>query len=477
MPQVPLNNSIAIDNADKLLPLQVLEIELSQPLPFIAAFHSEKQQHYTKALCLIKFHTFPLGVVELRLNGDGLPPQTYGPIIWQKLKRSILDHLQADGLPPIDALPEQGVLHPDHPACLKVREQFLAQAPFASIIISTRDRPLELRNCLQALLKLEYLDYEIIIVDNAPTSHATAEMIQASFPNEQKIRYIREDHPGISCARNRGIIEARSEFLAFTDDDVIVDRHWLTQLVSALSQSNDIVCATGFTMPLELDTPAQLWFENASWIATDEEARSRFQPRIIDKKLRYQQIYSGNMCGHGANMAARASFLQQIGGFAMFLGTGTPTMGAEDIAFFLDVTAHNKQLAIDPGAIIYHLHRREMAKLRYQIFGYGVGFTAYLVHIFLRYPKLFLALFTTVPLAILKRLFVKTAPKVTHNTFLDRQQDHDYPQELIRIQMKGYLYGPFLYGKSWWMTRKLRREMNALWKQGIAQKRVTHQKS
>ena len=49
--------------------------------------------------------------------------------------------------------------------------------------------------------------------------------------------------------------------MAFTDDDVTVDRHWLSSLAQVLLDDRDTACVTGLILPLELDTPAQLLFE------------------------------------------------------------------------------------------------------------------------------------------------------------------------------------------------------------------------
>jgi glycosyltransferase involved in cell wall biosynthesis len=45
-----------------------------------------------------------------------------------------------------------------------------------------------------------------------------------------RVRYLREDRPGVSWARNRGMMAARGEILAFVDDDVVVDLYWLVEL-------------------------------------------------------------------------------------------------------------------------------------------------------------------------------------------------------------------------------------------------------
>ena len=94
-----------------------------------------------------------------------------------------------------------------------------------SIVVSTRDHPEYLARCLRSLLTLHYPDYEVIVVDNAPSTTATAELIQSTYGHEARIHYVCENRPGLSLARNCGIKAARGEILAFTDDDVVVDTY------------------------------------------------------------------------------------------------------------------------------------------------------------------------------------------------------------------------------------------------------------
>ena len=111
--------------------------------------------------------------------------------------------------------------------------------PLMSIIVCTYNRCESLRDTMTAL-KQQRLGpgdaVELLIVDNN-SNDETKEVIddlskEFSFP----VRYIFEPAQGLSFARNRGVKEAKGEFIAFTDDDVIPSENWISNLRAAFMQ-------------------------------------------------------------------------------------------------------------------------------------------------------------------------------------------------------------------------------------------------
>jgi len=99
-----------------------------------------------------------------------------------------------------------------------------SQLPRATVVVPTICRfPSQLVGMVEQLLALDYPDFDIIIVDNrtAPNSPLP------ELPGGNRIRIVSEAVPGISAARNRGVMLATGDIVAFTDDDVLVDRGWL----------------------------------------------------------------------------------------------------------------------------------------------------------------------------------------------------------------------------------------------------------
>src|SRR5262249_22819701 len=133
--------------------------------------------------------------------------------------------------------------------------------PFATVVVPTLfRRPEELERCLLRLTQLDYPAYDIVVVDNRPDVDRPAEL-PALVRDDPRVRVVAERRPGTSAARNRGVAVAHGEFVAFTDDDTEVDRRWLRALMSRLVLDPAVDCVTGLVLPKELETPAQLWYE------------------------------------------------------------------------------------------------------------------------------------------------------------------------------------------------------------------------
>lgn len=92
----------------------------------------------------------------------------------------------------------------------------LEQKPFFSIIIPTRNRADLLKMCIQSVLNQDYSDFECIVIDDGSTDQ-TSQLIK-SF-DDNRIRYVYQDHQERSNARNRGIELANGKFICFSDDD------------------------------------------------------------------------------------------------------------------------------------------------------------------------------------------------------------------------------------------------------------------
>ena len=100
-----------------------------------------------------------------------------------------------------------------------------------SVVVTTWQRPVLLRNTLASLLEQSYRDFEIVVVCDGEDARLRA--ISREFDHEPRIRWI--SHPvnrGLPAARNTGAREAQGDVVLFLDDDVIADPDLLSAHMS-----------------------------------------------------------------------------------------------------------------------------------------------------------------------------------------------------------------------------------------------------
>lgn len=254
----------------------------------------------------------------------------------------------------------------------------VVRRPAISVVLCTRDRPEDLAVALDSLLRQDYPDFEVVVVDNAPTTDATTITVAALA--DPRVRVVTEPVPGLSNARNAGVAAARHEWIAFTDDDVIVDEHWLRGIARGIRPhgrpGQAVGAVTGLVVAAELRTPSQAWFESrVSW--SDSLA-----PRVFDVRRPPDDValfpFRVGAYGTGANFAVHRRVLAEVGGFDPRLGAGSPALGGEDIDFFYRLVVRGHQLSYEPSALVWHRHRDSPAALRAQAVGYGRGFSSWL---------------------------------------------------------------------------------------------------
>src|SRR3989449_3356995 len=125
------------------------------------------------------------------------------------------------------------------PALRTVRDAF-ADVPFAptlpwprvSVIVCTYNGSRTISECLDALTRLDYPDYEVIVVDDGSTDGA------AAIARRYACRLIQTENRGLSSARNAGLGAATGEIVAYLDDDASPDPHWLTYLAATFLSSS-----------------------------------------------------------------------------------------------------------------------------------------------------------------------------------------------------------------------------------------------
>jgi GT2 family glycosyltransferase len=354
-------------------PVLVGQVELSKGVGDIAA-PARPGPPYAAVRLLVRLHGQPLGFVTLPLVDGRLAASAIAEQVTGQLRSPVNAHLVEDGLEPVASILAAGVGAVRDPRCRR-RPAGGRGGPLVTVVVATRDRPQSLARCLRALAALTYAPFEVVVVDNAPSTRETLAVVQQRSGQDARVRYVRELRPGVSCARNRGLGEARGELVAFTDDDVVVDPGWLDGAVRGFDRSPSVACVTGLVPSARLDTAEQRYFDRrVSWALG---CAPRRYDRHGDLEASPLYPYTAGQFGTGANFAFRTAVLRNLGGFDEALGPGTPAAAGEDLDLFVRTILAGHAIAYEPAAVVWHHHRDELGQLRRQLFNYGVGLAAF----------------------------------------------------------------------------------------------------
>ncbi|MGH2644240.1 MAG: glycosyltransferase family 2 protein, partial [Chitinophagaceae bacterium] len=236
-----------------------------------------------------------------------------------------------------------------------------------TLVICTRNRPQQLKNCLDSLSFLSHQPKEIIVVDNASGKDEIKELV-SQYPN---IKYVLEAKIGLDHARNAGWQQATSSLVAYMDDDVTLQKDWTWQIEHAFDNPR-VMAMTGLVFAAELKTKAQVIFEKY-W-----SFNRGYQDIYYDVDYFRQHLKYGIPAwdaGAGANMAFRRAALEAVGGFDNRLDVGASGCSG-DSEMWYRLMAAGWTIHYTPRAISFHTHRKEMSSLKHQIYYYMRGNTS-----------------------------------------------------------------------------------------------------
>jgi O-antigen biosynthesis protein len=218
-----------------------------------------------------------------------------------------------------------------------------AKLPRVSVVVCSYNGAKTLRECLESLMKVDYPDYEVILVNDG-SSDATAE-IAAGFP---KVICHHQENRGLSVARNVGADLATGEIVAYTDDDCVVDEHWLHYLVRAmLDQEVEGIGGPNITPDFD------------SWVAKCV-ASSPGNPSHVMLDDRHAEHVPG------CNMAFRRDILLGMGGF-----DPQYRVAGDDVDVCWRLLDAGMSIGYAPGAMVWHHRRATVEAYGKQQKGYG----------------------------------------------------------------------------------------------------------
>jgi len=210
-----------------------------------------------------------------------------------------------------------------------------------SVVISvfSIERAKDVTACIESLKKQTVRPKEIIIVLDPN------ETLISYYKNQldSSVKLVISDTFGLSAARNMGIKNCNSEFIAFIDDDAVADKNWLRNLINNFD--NPLIIGVGGRIIPVWPNKNPTWFpEELYWIIG-----CSYKGLPVKKEPIRNPI--------GCNMAFRRSVFENVGFFSTDMGrVGNVLMGHDDTEFGIRATGKlvGTTIMYDPQAIVYH---------------------------------------------------------------------------------------------------------------------------
>lgn len=220
--------------------------------------------------------------------------------------------------------------------------------PSISVVIATHERPVLLDRCLRALEAQVLQATEVIVIDDASTDR-TPEMLRGWVRRpSHNFQWERLDvNGGPARARNRGIALARSEWVAFTDDDCAPEPGWLATMAARAKAAPAAVAGIGGRV-----RPAE--------------------PGLVADYMTVHRILEPPpSCSYlvTSNCIYRRQVLLDVGGF----NENVRTPGGEDPGLSFAVRQAGYSLGFCPEAVVRHHYRESIVDFIKTFYRYGRG--------------------------------------------------------------------------------------------------------
>lgn len=217
----------------------------------------------------------------------------------------------------------------------------------ATVVVTTNDRPLLLREQLDAVVaQLPSVPFEVVVVDDGQGA-ATRGIVESYGDRHVPVRYVTSEGRGVSRARNVGASVAHGDAILFCDDDDLVCPGWVDALVDGLRGADLVAGALDF---IELNSPTTM-----SWRGVDAADGTTHRGRP-------------GPYAPGSNMGVRRVVLDAVGGFDESI-----LYGGEDQDLSWRIQLAGFEYASAPDAVVRYRMRDDLWGAARQAYAIGRG--------------------------------------------------------------------------------------------------------
>jgi glycosyltransferase involved in cell wall biosynthesis len=234
-----------------------------------------------------------------------------------------------------------------------------------SIIIPVYNRPDEMKELLDSLVKQTNKDFELVVVEDG--SSISSEDLCKSYSDQIQISYYYKENQGPSIARNYGLAKAKGNYYLFFDSDCILPPHYMETIHKELSE-DFVDCYGGpdgamedFSNFQKAVSYAMTSFFTTGGIRGGKKQVHKFHPRSF-------------------NLGFSKKVYENTGGFPV-----TTMHPGEDMVFAIEVIKRGFETRLVRDAYVFHKRRISFKKFYKQVFGFGK--TRYIIS--KHYPETF----------------------------------------------------------------------------------------
>ena len=215
--------------------------------------------------------------------------------------------------------------------------------PGITVVVCTRDRPLQLANCLDGLARQTYPRFDVLVVDNA-SARPVREVCR-----RRGVGYVHEPVPGLTRARNLGARAARGALVAYIDDDAIPEPGWLDALAQAFADPA-VAAVSGRIRYMKTRGDTRMMSDEDAPEGIALRPRGSFDQGTRD----WFALACFGGIGDGGSMAFRRALIAHSIGFDERLGRGRLLEGGDEHVAFMSLIAHGYRITHAPDAAVRH---------------------------------------------------------------------------------------------------------------------------
>ncbi|EOS71955.1 hypothetical protein C818_00102 [Lachnospiraceae bacterium MD308] len=165
-----------------------------------------------------------------------------------------------------------------------------------SVIVPVYNSEQYLCSCIESVLKQTYSAFEVLLIEDG-SEDSSPEICEMLCQKDKRIRLVRQEHKGVSAARNLGIEVSQGKYLFFLDSDDLIHPQLLEALYQLQEENHTVLAAEGICYGTADD------FLKAALLKTS----IRGDDFYMDNKKALEYMNNPMLCGIGGKMISRTA--------------------------------------------------------------------------------------------------------------------------------------------------------------------------